>query len=291
MIYLITLLGYGDNLITGSILENKYIDSSKLTVVGSQVTQKVWRLLNKPITPDYVIFNEIPAFYALREFGLSAALRDARIFRRWALESVDSNDSVIFEQRSSFRNICLLIGTGCKRIEIYRQKGAYTDRLDAISKDIEKHTWSDGALPRGISQRILINPTARSKIRSLNPGTINTIIEVAKITKSSISIIDMHGDLETFRSKVDNYLCNPSLEEAAAALRQADRYIGPDSFFMHLAYYYRVPQLALFWKSDTYFQPPGLLRQGGIYYFDDILDVSLIKRRLLAFMMGETSDT
>ena len=42
MIYLMTLLGYGDNLITGSILENKKTDSTELRVVGSNITKNVW---------------------------------------------------------------------------------------------------------------------------------------------------------------------------------------------------------------------------------------------------------
>lgn len=288
MNYLISLLGYGDNLITGSILENKLTDPKILRIVGSGVTQRVWSLLKKPINVDTILFDEVPAIYTLRERGLLAALRDASVFRSWANKTLTDNDTVIFESASSYRNQWLLGKNICRRAETHRVTNAYTDRALVIGNIVGSHVWIDAEPPCNVANEILINPNARSKDRTISPQVVGQIITSAKSININVSLIDIHGNLAAYSAQVNHYILNPTLDEAVIALRRVDRYIGPDSFFMHLAYYYRIPQLALFWKRDVYFQPPGLMKQGGIFYFDDISNVVNIKSRLLGFMLGNT---
>ena len=49
---------------------------------------------------------------------------------------------------------------------------------------------------------------------------------------------------------------------------------------MHLAYYCRIPQLAFFHATDTYFSPPGLDEAGGRYFFHDAEDHQRLRAAL-----------
>jgi len=287
MIYIISLLGYGDNLITGSILESKDAESAGLRVVGSAITQKVWRLLRRPIQPNVILYDESPGFYTLKESGLVAAIHDANSFRAWARKSLSRNDSIIFEKSAHLRHQWLLQGVGCARIEVHRSMNAYTDRSDVLSNYIGTHTWNLAVRPCGAATSIFINPSARSMDRTLSPQIVETIVAVANDENIKVTLVDTHNNLWKYKEKVHRYILNPSLDEAVSALQHVDRYIGPDSFFMHLAYYLRIPQLALFWKNDVYFQPPGLLNQSGIYYFDDLSNIVHFKRKLQTFIIGD----
>ena len=284
MIRLATLLGYGDNLISLSLLErlNSHLD---IQVVGTQITTAVCTLMSRPPLISEVLLPDVASFYTLRQSGLAAALRDSFHFRRWADQVLRPNDTLIVEKKD-IRNQLLLLGHPCRLLQIERVEGAYLDRQRTIENLLGKRLLERPRPQITPAQRIVINPSARARDRHLPKEIVEQVQNVANGLGLVLSVVDTTGSYDFMRGKVDRYLYKPTLLAAAAELRAGQRYIGPDSFFMHLAFYYGVPHLGFFWPHDTYFAPPGTLENGSFYFYSDISNATRFEDRLTNFLLS-----
>ena len=118
-------------------------------------------------------------------------------------------------------------------------------------------------------------------------AAIDSILHMVTEFGTEVCLIDVDGRYAVLQSRIHTYLRRPSLNDAVMALREADRYIGPDSFFMHLAYYFRIPFLAFFRPTDMYFAPPGMLKQGNYITFSDAAHKDQLRRKLRTFLLPD----
>lgn len=284
MITLLSLLAFGDNLITASLLERAGTAANDIRVVGTKVTKQVAELLNHPYPVSHTLFDDVPAFYELKKSGMRKGFGDALLLRRWALSNLGPGDTVMFEKPPSPRNRWMVAGTGCKVIEVPKRATAYEDRALAFAPIIGRQVWSDVVVPDHRAKTLLINPSSRQRYKELSQSDLQWLIAQANFRGIETTLIDIDGSLGSFASSVARYLARPKLVDAALALKAADRYIGPDSFFLHLAYYYGVPALGFFPSGSHYFRPPGLFEQGCGLYLSDLENRKLLQHKLEWFL-------
>jgi hypothetical protein len=277
LIHLASILGYGDSLISLSLLERAA--GAGVRVLGSGVTQSVSGLLRNPVALDKLLFDDVAAFYVLKERGPLAAARDLLRFRRWARRTLTGADTLILENNDR-RNRWIVPAGGCTVIEVPRSTTAYQDREAALWPFLGAQPWPLAAVQGAVARRLLINPSARAHTRVLPMHIVAKALRAAAEVGAEVCLIDVDGGFAKLRAQVKTYLRAPPLAAAAAALREADRYFGPDSFFMHLAYYHRVPQLALFHPENIYFMPPGMKEQGQYLYFSEAADSKRLGEKL-----------
>jgi len=288
---LLLLLGYGDTLITASLLEQAGAAASGIRIVGTGLVPRVAEVMRHPIRVDEVIFDEMPAFYTVKKRGIRAALADIQAFRRWSQTGLAAGSTVVFEREPKLRNRALVAGRGCRLVEVAKQDTAYADRARVLSAllgcDIALPPAPLGASP---ARSLLINPSSRVPAKALSPAVVERLTRQARAAGVDVVLIDVDGEYAGLRSQVSEYQLKPRLADAVATLRRVDRYLGPDSFFLHLAYYYRIPALAFFADDNHYFRPPGLFESGAGMYLRDLDDQALIEQKLVWFLGRQRND-
>jgi hypothetical protein len=282
MVYFLSLLGYGDCLITLSLLEQQDRADSTCTVIGTALTARVLSLLERSPVPVVTLLPDMAAFYAIRTNSLARIVSDVLTVRSWTC-SLTTDDVVVLEN-SDWRNRLLGIGRAGRVIDVPRRVGAYFDRASAFSALGGTVSLPSCAQPVDKARRLVLNPSARHRSRFLPPVVIEEALLAAKDAGVSVCLIDTEGTLGEWRRLVADYLVAPTLAESAAQLRAADRYLGTDSFFMHLAYYRRIPFLAFFHQANRYFAPPGMLETGNFMYFTDARSVLKVREKLVWFL-------
>jgi hypothetical protein len=268
VVYLASILGYGDCLISLSLLEG--IESTPVQVVGSAIVRQVAPLLRQPPPAAELDLSGHAAFYLMRSTSPLAAWRDFRAFRRWSTHTLKPGDTLILEKPD--RRNRFLVPRGCRVVDVPRTGAAYADRAAVLEPWIGRRELAPAPAAQDRPRSLLINPGARMRFRMLPPEVVEQALRLAAEGGVAATLVDVDGSYAHLAALARSYLRSPPLAESAAALRAADRFLGTDSFFMHLAYYYRVPQLAFFHAADIYFTPPGLAEAGGRYFFGDIAD-------------------
>lgn len=274
MRHFVCLMAYGDSLITLSQLE-QCDNTGNWRIIGTGVTRKVAALLTQPldvieILPDKAAFNSI------KEYGAQAALRDFFAVRHKLSLLSQPGDWLVFE-RCDLRN-GLLMPRSRRQYCAARERGAYEDRRLLVQKALgSSREWKPGARLSGPIRRILVNPCARYSHRWLTDRLMSNVIRLCRSNRWQIVLVDPCGQYGAFASEVDLYQLRPQLMEAAAELRRSDLYIGPDSFFMHLAYYYGLPHIGFFHLDNLYFMTPDMQRRGNWLNFGDADDLTRLE--------------
>lgn len=289
MLYLMSILGYGDSLITGSILEYGLARRRReLRTVGTGITKSSWALLRAPLAPDIILFPDLPAFYSIRERGAAAATRDVMAIRRWARRNLTRWDTVILEHPDRLRGFIIMGSLGRRLVAPALRDSAYRDRSDFLARELGcEYVWKPAKPASGAARRLLVNPRGRAKSRAIPVPAVRAIVRVAKHLQCEMTLLDPYGHYVELKTEVGKYITKQPLPEVSEALRAADRYIGPDSFFSHLAYYFGVPQISIFSRSWLYFVPPGLSEAGGVVFEDEVADECYWERKLERFIRGE----
>jgi hypothetical protein len=285
MLYVMSILGYGDSLITLSLLERVGNPRPDCTVVGSDVTMRVASVLrDAPRCPVISILPDVAAFYTFHKSGARAAIVDVLRVRRWA-DCIQPEDHVVMEN-ADWRSRLLGLGRARALAHVPRESGAYTDRAVALGAYFTIPPFEPCARPVGTAKRLLFNPSARHRSRVVRPEIVASVIAQCDAASVEVCLVDPDGAFADWQGKVAEYLRAPALGRAAEALRSSDRYLGPDSFFVHLAYYYRVPFLAFFQSDNFYFAPPGMMALGNYLTFQDTNSSNVLSRKLTSFLAG-----
>jgi hypothetical protein len=259
-------MAYGDNLITLSQLEHRRRDGD-WRILGTGVTRQVSSILRTPldvieILPDKAAFNSI------KEYGIVAAARDFISVASDLREFSKMGDTLVFERRD-VRNT-LLTPRGRHMICPVRKDNAYHDRGVMVEKIFGRmRPWPHATIPQGRIRRVAINPCARYSHRRLSSATMDNVIRLCQERDWGLTVIDPCGQYETYAGRVEQYVRGPALPEAVTLLRQSDLYLGPDSFFMHLAYYFAMPHFGFFYLDNLYFMTPGMEEQGNWITFNN----------------------
>lgn len=288
MIYVLSILGYGDCLITLSLLEQSQIPAHDCVVVGSRVTTEVAHLLDRfDLSIVSLLPNRCSLFTlktAIKKGEIRSLLADWRAIRQWGRGVLIPRDTVIVE-KSDWRNRLLFSGAYELR-QIARMDGAYLDRATELSHHFCTISLRSCATLEKKPQHLLVNPCAGSRGRSLSYSLINVMFRAAENEKVAVSLIDPDGSYKAFKDRAFRYIWAPTLTDSDRLLRDTDLYIGPDSFFMHLAYYRGIPFFAFFQRGNVYFAPPGMIEANNYMFFDEARDQRKLDSRLRNLLSG-----
>ena len=289
MRYLVSALAYGDCLITLSLIEQLRLDPVDYQILGTAITSRVSSLLHQPL-PVVELMNDRAAFYAIKEYGPWKACTDFISLRQSLQRQSQSGDVLAFE-RSDWRTAALN-PWGRRGIYPPQTHQAYNDRQSLI-RQVFGHApdWTPVVKPRTATRAVLINPCARFGNRWLAPEIIENVIAIATKNDWALTLLDPCGRYADYRPRVARYEHQSTLADAAALLKASDLYIGPDSFFIHLAYYYRVPLFGFFFSHYHDFLAPGMAELGNFTDFESARNRQQLEEKLMTFLKLDTRGT
>jgi hypothetical protein len=282
MLHILSAMGYGDCLITLSLLEKLELASHEYQIVGTTVTERVSALLNKPLSIIPVL-ADAAAFYTIKQHGPWKALIDMVTVQQALGRLSRQGDTIAFERRD-LRSV-IIKPRGCHGIYAPQTHRAYKDRQALVRQLFGRvPEWAPTRKPGTTVKSILINPCARYGNRWLAHEIMENVVSIAAEQRWAITLLDPCGRYGTFSSQVSCYEREISLSEAAALLKSSDLYIGPDSFFIHLAYYYRVPFFGFFFSHYHDFLAPGMEQLGNFMDFEAARNRYSLEKKLMAFV-------
>ena len=257
MIYFMSLLAYGDNLISLSLLA-KLKDKKNVTIVGTNLTREIAPFVPNLDIPIIVAYKKIPTFYNIRKCGVVSALKDVIWFLKNITKCTSKEDTLVFEKRDC-RNR-LLSGSISQRIyEPERKDNVYVDRRNLLEA-----VWGvrvslkEAVKLRNTPRCVTINPASRLKEKAISNRVLGYLVSYLRANCINVQLIDPDQEHSNLQHLVDYYHTRSSLDHAVKWLRDCDLYIGADSLLIHFAYQYDVPFLILFNKTNSYFTPPGV---------------------------------
>jgi ADP-heptose:LPS heptosyltransferase len=257
VIYYVALLGYGDNLISLSLL-TKLNNKENVKIIGTSLTQSIADFTPDLNIPIIRLSENIPAFFNVKKRGLLSAMKEVFNFTMSFSRHLNTEDVILFEKRG-FRS--KLLSSGFTR-NIYEPKhtgNVYEDRRDLLEAVFnEQVPLREVAAMDSLPECVTINPASRMKEKAIPSHVIGYVISYLKRNRTYVRLIDPEKEHFELRKQVDSYHVGTSLHQAAELVRDSDLYIGADSLFIHFAYHFDVQFLVLFNKSNLYFAPPGV---------------------------------
>lgn len=268
MIYWFSLLGFGDALISASMFE-KLGKTESVRLIGTKATCLVSQLIQDK-TNIYPLMKDTPWVFNIKQRCPFSYGSDFYKMRKFIASSTNTQDILFYEHPSRWRTLLLCGPTNRAMFNIRRANNAYIDRASAIQPYLGNICWPPAPRLYAPVRSLFINPSARFKDRVIPNEAVRFILEKANKARIVTTLVDVSGQYGNLKSTADNYVPHPKLRDSAAQLKNSSFYIGPDSFFSHLAYYYGIPQMGIYKRSNLYFCPPGLLQNGGVFYFENI---------------------
>ncbi|GAB1536523.1 glycosyltransferase family 9 protein [Geovibrio sp. ADMFC3] len=255
MKHIFLLQAFGDNLVSLRLLKN--FIGQDIRVHGTSLTEQIVEIVKVDEFKIEQIYDGIPAFYNLRKEPLLKSVKDFIFLIKYIKANIPSNEPVFFEKDDfRFKLMKLLLNRHILKAA-KKEIGFYEDRAkvfeSCLNTKIEFTSSKDFKLQ---GRSVVINPVGRNETRHLNKAILAFLVKSLKSSDFTISIIDHLGLYSEFESEVDNYYRKTSLKEAVNILKSADVYCGPDSLFIHLAYYYRKPYFCIMNYDSSYFLPP-----------------------------------
>jgi len=266
LIYFTSLLSYGDNLISLSLLA-QLKDKKNITIVGTNLTRAIADFIPQLDIPIAVVFKNIPAFYDIRKQGSISALKDWIGFLSKVVRCMNKEDALVFE-KSDFRSR-LLAGSFSRMIYKPDQKhNVYVDRRNLLQAVWgQRVKLKDAVRLHGMPRCVIINPASRLKEKAISGRILSYLISYLEMNHINIQLIDPDHEHSNFKHLVDSYHTGMSLEQTVERVRDCDLYIGADSLLIHFSYQFEVPFLVLFNKTNLYFAPPGTENQRNYIEF------------------------
>jgi ADP-heptose:LPS heptosyltransferase len=250
----ICLLALGDVLISLSLLAK--IDK-KITILGTQHTKNIIDLIGLNNQFHLVIlFDNIPAFYDVKNQGIIKAIKDLYIFIRYirqhkikelVLEKKDFRSNII----KFFTNTKLYFPNSTDKVYIGRKNvinNLYNANIDLNSYQLNISN----------PKTIIINPLTRESYRNIKNNHLQYILDELSKYNYEIYLLDTENKYSKFQNKVNHYLTNTTLEDVKNLLNKCDLYIGGDSFLIHLAYYLKRNYFMIFYRDNDDFMPPNI---------------------------------
>lgn len=258
----VSILGYGDALISLQLLQKTSPFPAPLQIAGTHITQEVQSTIVGSTYPLVEVLPDHAAFFRARKARLHQSIRELLAVRKWAESTLGPDDMVLFEKPDP-RNSLMLGRCKAHMVAPKRSTSIYIDR----QRMLQELTGCNFALPDCMQplaapSSVLINPSSRVFEKEFSSTVLRNLLNIFRRRGMSISITDPDSKFVDIEDQFDQYYGRLKLPEAIRVMREHDLYIGPDSFFIHLAYYLRVPFIALVPNANFnfYFAPPGSIR-------------------------------
>lgn len=256
MKHIFLLQAFGDNLISLTLLRNSH--SHEITVHGTSLTKQIAEIIEVNDVNFKKVYDGIPAFYNFKKESFMKSVKDFIFLIKYIKVNVPSNELVFFEKDDFRFKLMKLFLNSYTLKAASKEIGFYQDRAKVIERNLGKRI--EFALSKDFKLRgksVVINPVGRNEVRHLRKDILDFLVKRMKNLDFTISLIDYLGVYSEFESNVDNYYTKTSLKEAVNILKNADVYCGPDSLFIHLAYFYQKPFFCIMNYDSSYFLPPG----------------------------------
>ncbi|WP_348653121.1 glycosyltransferase family 9 protein [uncultured Sulfurimonas sp.] len=256
MIFYVSLLALGDNLISLSLLDQ--LDSKEINILGTKHTKNIANLIeNEDKFNIQEIFEDIPAFYDIKKQGIISAAKDLYFF----IYYIRSNNvkELVFEKKDFRSNLVSFFTNAHIYYPNKLFSNVYENRKNII-ETIYKHKLINNEYELKVIKPkiILINPTTRIKEKNIRKEDLFIILNELNKCNYKIYLIDIENKYKQFEKDVDIYLSSTTLDDVKELILISDLYIGADSFLIHLAYYLKRNYFILFYKDNEYFLPPNV---------------------------------
>lgn len=277
------LRAYGDCVISLGLLE-KLPKSAEVRIIGTDAAQHVANALSFDHYPIESVLSDVAAFFDVRRAGAARAISDLQKVRRALRHRLRPGDTVIFEQPDWRNRWVAPVVPGITTAEPFRGRSVYEDRRALLVRTVaELPAATASRRPTPPVRQIVLNPGARIKPKRLPPAVIENVIQYAAANAIEVCLLDPEEQHSYAAPNVAHYWSRPSLPAAIEMLRRADLYIGADSFFLHLAYYFQRPLFAIVPSPISYFAPPALQKEGGTLTISEAMDLHRMAAALDAF--------
>jgi hypothetical protein len=266
VIFHLSLLSFGDNLISLSLLARLHTKSG-VVIAGTALTQRIASFVPTLGIPITVVSEHVPAFYDVRKRGIVDALQEAVSVRRKLARLSSRGDGFILEKSDPRRHV--LVGGRDRRSWVPdRGKNVYEDRRNLLNAVFEDDiALTDAPRLERSPRTVAINPSSRVRAKEVSPQTLRIIVAYLRERSIDVHLMDPERAHGALRSAVSSYHTGTTMSEAVALVEACDLYIGADSLFVHFAYHCRTPSLVLYNQTNLYFAPPGVAAQGSFVEF------------------------
>jgi hypothetical protein len=261
--YYLGVRPFGDSLISLSLLHRLPPEVRDVKILSTPILEDVAAVTGLARFPMHQVLPHIAAFFDVRVRGPRLALADVRTVRRYLSRHLSRADALLVEQKD-WRNGLLTPRGVAHALEPDHRDSIYADRQALIERHFGvRLLMAPSRRPSPKITSMMIHPGARQAARVFPGEVVDNLIAYARARQLRVCLIDPDGTFPSFQGKVSEYLRKPPLEDAIARLRASDLFVGADSFFLHLAYFYGVPLFCIAKVARPYFAPPGMLAQHG----------------------------
>lgn len=290
MNHLFLLQAFGDNLISLKLLSNYPNNSFK--VHGTALSREIIKIVPFTYTNFVQIYDNIPAFYNIKKSTLINIFRDFIHLVRYIRYNIPVDERIFFEKDDFRFKLLKIFCFKHNFVAAKRRQNIYIDRFEMLKSHMNS---KEASLVSSHSFKLtgkcaLINPTGRNKLRHISPAVLEELLRHLKQHGFSVCLIDHLTIYSAFAEKVDNYYSRTSLEDAVEILKNSDLYCGPDSLFMHLAYFYEKPFFCVMNYDSSYFLPPESDFCSCIIYGENKKELSVIFSAFLGKLNNEVMD-
>jgi ADP-heptose:LPS heptosyltransferase len=248
----VALQALGDNLISLSLLSHL---KGNVEIIGTKHTKNVANIIDVNRFNISVLFDDIPGFYDIKNKGLLSAIKDIFKFRKF-IKNNHINE-LVFEKKD-FRVFLLTFGLKINIFSPIELTNVYLDRARNIESAFHQKIKVKNCIEQHKNiRKILISPVTRILEKNITHEDMGDLINILSHYDFTIVLVDYSNSYSVFRDQVDSYITGTSLIDVKKLIIDCDAFIGPDSFLIHLAYFYGKFVYVIFNKYSVYFLPPG----------------------------------
>ncbi len=289
---ILNFLALGDLVISHNVvtyyLESRKSNECDWMYIGSEENASLLKIISdKKIILKYdSIIKATPPLFDLKK---SSAQEIASSFftLRNKLNSYRDANNTFFCEKKDYR-YSLICNSNSIRWPQARSN-IYSDRYNCFfSENIDMNNFSK---PLAGCERylksILINPHSRIDSKELKENDLMLILIILKYNfpAAVISLFDFNGKYSNCYMHVSKIIDNSTMYNSINLLKNSSLYIGADSLFLHLAYYFGIPSVAVYNNNlNSYFSPPSILNSGCFLVSSNknltTLDVNNVLKRL-----------
>lgn len=264
---ILNFLALGDFVISQSVLihylESKKSSSNDWLFIGSEENAYLSKLLfSQRINVKYdSVVSSIPPLFNVRNSSILDVTNSLFLLRK-KINAYRDPVNTFFCEKKDFRYSLICNSNNIKWPKA--KSNIYSDRYNCFFSD----NIDIDSLAKPLSdcknslKTILINPHSRMGKKELKEEDLLLILETLRyyLPSTIISLFDFDDKYSKCHIYADRVIKYSTLHDSVRTLKDSSFYIGADSLFLHLGYFFNIPTLAIYNNYlNDYFSPPGLI--------------------------------